>query len=217
MEKSISIDKEKIISCIETLTTVEDLINTKNLSESFNDIENLFKEINFIHANCLKYKEPLNLIYDNLEYIKNRINYLTESLRETVYVLNQSEELTSSNLMELSRVFKKTKASNSILNEARNRSYLMTQQIRTDFKSLSKEITKIPKEEPEQETSGINTVPIGIAIGATGVLGSLGAVAVNEIYGSESRKKENKIKIEQYTEEDKENYVKPNKIKASSL
>ena len=54
-------------------------------------------------------------------------------------------------------------------------------------------VTSVPApEEPidEYTTKTINTVPIGIAIGATGIVGSIGAVVVNEKYGRKNKNKE---------------------------
>lgn len=210
MSRTTKIETEKLVDSIDRLSSIETLINRKDLSSSFYDMESLFREINFIHANCLNYKESMNSIYDNISYIKSRLSHLNETLTETVNSVNSIEEVTIDKLVELSNIYQDTPAGNCLINLARQKSFL------NSLSSLqeAKEITKIPAPtQPVEEDSGINTVPIGIAIGATGVLGSIGAVAVNEIYGSESKRKKSSsdVVLDEYNEEEDYSYG-PKKI-----
>lgn len=202
MSREVIIEKEKIVNSIERLREIELLVNRRDLSSSFAEIETLFRDINFIHANCLNYKESINSIYDNISYIKSKISYLLETLNETLNSVNNVEEVTADDLMKLSAIYDETSAGNSLLNLSKKMSYI--DYIKAKIIG-SKEITKIPAPtQPVEEDPGINTVPIGIAIGATGVLGSIGAVAVNEIYGSESKKKNRtkEVLLEDYDDDD---------------
>ena len=62
MSKEGHVDLERISNSIETLSSVENIVNLVNLEDNFEDIEKCFRQINFEHANCLSYKEPLDVI-----------------------------------------------------------------------------------------------------------------------------------------------------------
>lgn len=155
------IDLEKITSCIETLSSIESIVNYNNLAANFDDMDNYFRKINFEHANCLYYRDYLDQIYDNLEFIKRRINELTEYLRKTKINYSETNENTNNDLLKISK------------------------ELGTNLKkSLEGDITTIPKvEKPQEEPKPpINTLPIGVAIAATGIAGSIGAVILDEKY-----------------------------------
>lgn len=165
MDNKVHIDIERISDSLETITSIENIVNYTDLASNFDELDQYFKKVNFEHANCLYYKDHLDDIYDNLDTIKRKINELTEYLRKTKISYESTNEITNKNP-------KKEISPSSIATSL--------------HKALENEVTKIPSEQAmtEQETSQpINTVPIGIAIGATGVAGSVGAVVVNELYG----------------------------------
>lgn len=165
MDNKVYIDIERISDSLETLTSIENIVNYTDLASNFDELDQYFKKINFEHANCLYYKDHLDDIYDNLDTIKRKINELTEYLRKTKISYESTNEITI-------KEHKKEISTSSLATSL--------------HKALENEVTKIPPEQTitKQETSQpINTVPIGIAIGATGVAGSVGAVVVNELYG----------------------------------
>lgn len=156
------IDLDLLNGSIETVSGVQSLINNVDLTENFIELEDYFKKINFEHSYCINYKEPLEIIYSNLDDIKNRINKLSEilSVIKNSYSNVLEEELNSSGI---SNYLKNAKT------------------------SLNENITRIEPQNNQQsmEEKPYSTVPIGLAIGATGIAASVGAVVVNEKYGSE--------------------------------
>lgn len=169
MDNKGYIDIEKVSKSAEILTSLESLVNYNDLASNFDDLDSYFKKINFEHANCIYYKDSLDTIYDNLDYIKRRVNELAESLRKAQIEFSKVSELTS---REITETIQSTNTLGTTINNA-----------------VEKDVTIIPPEpsiptEPEQQSQTINTVPIGIAIGATGIAGSIGATIVNEMYGS---------------------------------
>ena len=159
---SEEIDLDLLNGSIETISGVQSLINNVDLTEDFIELEDYFKKINFEHSYCINYKKTMEIIYSNLDDIKNKINKLSEILS----VIKNSysdilEEETNSN--GISNFFKNAKT------------------------SVNESITKIEPQNNQQsiEEKPYSTVPIGLAIGATGIAGSVGAVVVNEKYGPE--------------------------------
>lgn len=157
---SEQIDLDLLNSSIETISGVQNLINNVDLTDNFNELEDYFRKINFEHSYCINYKEPMETIYNNLSDIKNKINKLSEilSVIKNSYSNVLEEEI---NPGGISNFFKNAK---TIANES---------------------ITKIEPQNNQQsiEEKPYSTVPIGLAIGATGIAGSVGAVVVNEKYG----------------------------------
>ena len=156
------IDLDLLNGSIETVSGVQNLINNVDLTENFIELEDYFKKINFEHSYCINYKESVEIIYSNLDDIKNRINKLSEILS----VIKNS----------YSDILEEETNSNGISNYLKNAKT-----------SVNESITKIEPQNNQQsmEEKPYSTVPIGLAIGATGIAASVGAVVVNEKYGPE--------------------------------
>lgn len=159
---SEEIDLDLLNGSIETISGVQSLINNVDLTEDFIELEDYFKKINFEHSYCINYKESVEIIYSNLSDIKNKINKLSEILS----VIKNS----------YSNVLEEESNSSGISNYLKNAKT-----------SLNENITRIEPQNNQQsiEEKPYSTVPIGLAIGATGIAGSVGAVVVNEKYGPE--------------------------------
>ena len=159
---SEEIDLDLLNGSIETISGVQSLINNVDLTEDFIELEDYFKKINFEHSYCINYKESIEIIYNKLSDIKNTINKLSEILS----VIKNS----------YSNVLEEESNSSGISNYLKNAKT-----------SVNESITKIEPQNNQQsiEEKPYSTVPIGLAIGATGIAGSVGAVVVNEKYGSE--------------------------------
>lgn len=174
------IDIEKINGSIETLSSIESLVNYNNLAINFEEMDEYFKKINFEHANCLYYRDYLDKIYESLEFIKRRINELNEYLRNSGESYAKINDSTKKDLSDISK---------DLANGVKN--------------SLDGNITTIPKApEPLEETKPpINTLPIGVAIAATGIAGSVGAVIIDEKYREkEIDQEEVDIDVDEYKE-----------------
>ena len=182
---SEQIDLDLLNGSIETISGVQNLINSVDLTESFNELENYFRKINFEHSYCINYKKPLEIIYGNLNDIKNKINKLSEVLSVIKNSYSDILEI-ESNPSSIKNILKNAKT------------------------NANESITKIEPQNNKQsiQEKPYSTVPIGIAIGATGIAGSVGAVVVNEKYGPAIKEK----KVEElYEIVDEEPVIETNK------
>lgn len=187
-------NKEMINGSINTLSSVESLINSVDIADNFYELEEYFKQINFEHDNCVNYKEYLDSIYDNLNSIKKKINELTSALRKTKMEFTNLDEPSSSDIKSLSEVYGNTPASESLRKILSNAKTDIKSSLQTAVETATEElinnsgnVTVIPTpsiEETQIASKPYSTVPIGLAIGATGIAGSIGAVVVNDKYGS---------------------------------
>lgn len=166
------IDLGVLEESLKTIYDIQNLVNNTNLSSSFEELEKYFRNINFEHAYCINYKEPLEIIYSDLNDIRSDINRISEI---ATVVSNSYSSIDTSN-DKLSNLIKNAKTS---MNDVQDQN-----------------ITKIDPPVPEQtmEKKPYSTIPIGLAIGATGIAGSVGAVVVNEKYGPEIAESE----VEEY-------------------
>lgn len=166
------IDLGLLEESLKTIYDIQNLVNNTNLYSSFEELEKYFRKINFEHSYCINYKEPLEIIYGNLNDIRRNINRISEI---ATIVRNSYSSIDDSN-NKISNIIKNAKTS---MNDAQNQN-----------------ITKIDPPVPEQtmEKKPYSTIPIGLAIGATGIAGSVGAVVVNEKYGPEIAE----LEVEEY-------------------
>lgn len=217
MNGTYHLDLEKLNKSVETISGIEDCISSRDLSEGFSILENYFRDINFEHGNCLKYKEDIELILNNINQIKRKVSNLADALITTTENYGDIESIDSKDIKELTSIYNNTPASENLgklvdkanqfrkdlatdLNPPTNNvGQQSNQQVTTQDSSVginnnnaynqNNNVTTIPQEEPIEEytTKTINTVPIGIAIGAAGIVGSIGAVVVNEKYGRKTK------------------------------
>ena len=183
------IDLEKLSNSIETLSIMENIVNYMDLAENFEEIEKLCKKVNFEHANCIKYKELLEIIYEDIDNVKRKVNELIEALKRTIQTYSKVESITGKDIQTLAEIYQETPASAKLIQQL--------DQLRTTPKNVytaslvqigdaEQNVTVIPPVSTEQQSNTttsndpIDTVPIGVAIGLTGVVGSIGAVAINE-------------------------------------
>ena len=227
MSKEGHVDLERISNSIETLSSVENIVNLVNLEDNFEDIEKCFRQINFEHANCLSYKEPLDVIYQDLNTIKRKVNDLSDALRRTKNNYTTISTFTDKDIKEFSEIFKNTPSSEELSKLVGTKNTFKITDLNTELNiEQNNNVTTIPTPDstnnnggtvttvpqtttiPQQTTESepINTVPIGIAIGATGIAGSVGAVIVDDIYRkrekNSKRIKKEDVYMEDYNEDD---------------
>lgn len=244
MDKEGNIDLERISNSVETLSSIENLVNLVSLDDNFEDIEKCFRQINFEHANCLSYKEPITQIYSDLEHIKRKINELSEALRRTKANYTTISSFSEKEIKEFTQIYKSTPASEDLsklvggdaVKVGTNFSVksltaaLPTPGTTGEMGNLSDpslynnpysnnqnnpvnnqngNVTTIPAPDTTPQTTNnqpVDTVPIGIAIGATGIVGSIGAVIVDDMYSKKNRKqkkvRKNDVYIEDYNEDE---------------
>ncbi len=223
MDKQGHIDLERISSSIETLSSIENVINIVNLSDNFDDIEKCFRQVNFEHSNCLSYKESLDTIYQDLEFIKKRINELSDALRKTKANYTNITTFSEEEIKEFSSLYKTSDSGKELAKLVGTENTFSLKDLATNLEGTNNNVTTIPAPTPEttpmyeQQSEPINTIPIGIAIGATGIAGSIGAVIIDDMYGGKksgkykNRKKrisDDELDIDDYNEDDiiEENY-----------
>lgn len=244
MDKEGYIDLERISGSVETLSSIENLVNLVNLDDNFEDIEKKFRQINFEHANCLSYKESLSQIYSDLEHIKRKVNELAEALRRTKANYTNINTFSDKDIKEFTQIYSSTPASEDLSklvgkaavkvgtkytipnltaalpspgtppemgnqnNQNNNQTYIPNNTPNNMYNNQNgnENVTTIPAPQPTEQTSNqpIDTIPIGIAIGATGIAGSIGAVIVDDMYRKKNKKKVRKsdIYIEDYNEDE---------------
>ena len=177
------LDNEKIMGSVETLQSIENCLNQKNLQGIFMDIEQMLKEWNFEHGNFLDtYKESIGMISNELIKVKQDISNLSLALERTTQLLTSEEEKTVQDVQELSHFYERKIGENSIGNKAIT--------IIPTIKNVSSDIAEVIasgiQEQQAPTHTEIDTIPIGIGIGVAGVVGAAGAV----IYDSLKPKKD---------------------------
>ena len=203
MNKEGYIDLEKISVSIETLSSIENVVNLVDLSDNFEDIEKCFRQLNFEHANCLKYKDSLSTIYADLELIKRKINELVEALKRTKLNYTKINSFSEKDIKEFTEIYKATPASEDLSKLVGTQNTFSLSDLAAKLPNQEVTTVPLPETTPAQTNEPVNTVPIGIAIGATGIAGSIGAVIVDDIYSK--REKYHKVKSEEvYLEDYKE-------------
>ena len=173
MEKDINVNYDKVHSSIQTMSSINELLNSVDLESYFEEMEKYFREINFEHANCLNYKESFETIYSNIDIIKRK----SSELENTLIGIENNNTNSKDN-------FLKSLAAKINVDEL-------------DIKNTIPVQNQVI-ENNEQSGPGVNTVPIGVAIGTAGVIGSVGAVAINEMYDKNKNKPKKRMEFNDY-------------------
>lgn len=198
MNKEGHIDLDQISHSINTLTSLENIINSVDLADFFEEIEKEFKQINFEHSSCINYKESLGIIYSDLEKIKKQINELTDALRRTKNNYATINTFSEGDIKEFTEIYKTTEARAELLKLVGNAKQVdvnsLTADIAGSINNNTSTVTTIPTPAPttpQEESKIVDTVPIGVGIGVTGIAGSIGAVIVDDMY--QKKEKTNKV------------------------
>ena len=171
------IDLEALNNSEKTIYEIQNLVNNTNLSSNFEELEKYFRKINFEHSYCINYKESLEIIYADLNDIRRDVNRMAEILSIIKSSYSNIDEDEKSTLSKVESILKKSTTS---INDGSEENITRIEQ------------TTIPDESIQKKP--YSTIPIGLAIGATGIAGSVGAVVVNEKYGPEIAESE----VEEY-------------------
>lgn len=158
------VDLEKLSNSLKVVEDTNNSINDLKLSNIVLDIDTELSKVNFEHGNCLNnYRDILDSLVALIDELKVNINELSKGLEKTINKFSDTEDIS----------FRKTDLSTDL------------SQILTDNKT----VTKIPEptldsEMATQESTNqgsINTIPIGLGIGAAGIAGSVGMVAADSL------------------------------------
>ena len=157
------VDLEKLSNSLKVIEDTNNSINNMKLSNIVLDIDTELSKVNFEHGNCLNdYRDTLDSLVAEIDKLKMNINELSKGLEKTINSFSDVEETN----------FRRTDLSTDV------------SQILADEKT----VTKIPEPTTEAELTqestsqgSINTVPIGLGIGAAGIAGSVGMVAADSL------------------------------------
>lgn len=168
---------------LNTMNSVNDCMQTESLSNYFIEIDKMIQSINFEHANCISdYKDDLNAIYSKIDAMKNSIFELKNALAATIQNFSSIEEV---QLRENDFSIKNIETNITQIPPV------------TDEQAPQQEVT------PQETTTPINTVPIGLGIGAAGISGAIGAVIVDSMNDNKKEKIDDyNPEIEQYEPSD---------------
>ena len=163
-----SVDLEKLSDSLKVIENANNSVNDMRLSNIVLDIDTNLNKISFEHGNCFNdYKEILDSLITSTNSLKAKVNELNKGLEKTINSFSEIENAS----------FRKT-------------------DLLTDVTSATGEsnVTKIPVTTPDvqevQEKEPINTVPIGLGIGAAGIAGSIGIVAADSMGLMDNTKEE---------------------------
>lgn len=185
MDKKVNINYTKINKSIQTVESINEFLNNSNLISYFEEMERYFREINFEHANCLNYKESFDAIYGDIEDVKQKMQELEVLLvkASNTSVIDEDNDK----------------------NDGKKKNFFKSLVAKINVDELDiKDTIPIQNYNQNPETSnennglGFNTVPVGVAIGTAGVIGSIGTVALNEIYDRNRRKPKKKFEYNEY-------------------
>lgn len=157
------VDLEKLSNSLKVIEDTNNSINNMKLSNIVLDIDTELSKVNFEHGNCLNdYRDTLDSLVAEIDKLKMNINELSKGLEKTINNFSDVEETN----------FRRTDLSTDV------------SQILADEKT----VTKIPEPTTDAELTqesanqgSINTVPIGLGIGAAGIAGSVGMVAADSL------------------------------------
>ena len=172
-----SIDLEKLKQSKELMCSLDSCISTKDFTSYFTDIEKEINNTNFEHGNCItNYKDDIDTILEEITKMKENISKLNNALDKTVLSFQNRRELNNNEINNLSETYPNTTATLKLKSIMNNDSNVSINILDIDNDNVQKIPLPTPTVEDTSTSSSINTVPIGIAIGATGIAASAGAV-----------------------------------------
>lgn len=184
MDKRMRINYSKVFDTVKNLKTLEDVFNRVDFHVHFDGMEDYFRELNFEHDSCLEYKDKLDIINRDLDTIRTNINDLNQSLSKASVSIIDKEQLTSGKLDMINKMYQSSDIMKKIRAEMSN-------------EPVGEGATPL-----SMDTGEIDTVPIGIAIGATGIAGSIGAIVLDSL----KDKKNGRESIDRFEQQEVETY-----------
>ena len=154
-----SVDLEKLSNSLKVIETANNSVNDMRLSNIVLDIDTNLSKISFEHGNCFNdYKEILDSLINSTNKLKTNVSELSKGLEKTINSFSEVENVN----------FRKTDLLTNVTNA-----------------TGESNVTRIPATTPEtqevKENNSINTVPIGLGIGAAGITGAVGMVAADSM------------------------------------
>ena len=182
------IDKERLSESIKVLDDLENYMSNNYLISNILEIEEIIRNINIDHNNCIeKYKEKINNLLDEIQRLKKSINKLSSSVNVTIKEFSEADQFKTKDIED---IFGKFDNSTDVTNLAVNNNLNVASNVQEFKESMATNIIGAVE-------SSINTVPIGLGIGAAGITAAAGAVVVDSM-----SKSKNEAKYEYKPEED---------------
>lgn len=166
-EQKNIINIEKLRSTYNSLNLINNSLDNNIIDKDLIELEQYFRKLNFEHGNCISnYKNYMTSILEKIDEMKKNINNLRISIDKTINQVSNLEDCSERNNIN----FRKNMSPELI-------------------KTATTEISQIPKpvtveQQPlnnESTQTEINTIPIALGIGASGISGAVGAVIVDSM------------------------------------
>lgn len=190
------IDKERLSGSIKALNEVEDYLNNKYLLNNILEVEDLIRNTNINHNNCIEnYKDKINSILEEIQKLKKSINKLNDSVTIT---LNEFSEADQFKTKDIEDIFGKFNSSTDVSSLSVNNNLNVANNVKVFKENMATSVIGVADVE-------INTVPVGLGIAAAGITGAVGAVVVDSMMDkSKTKTNESFNELETYEEEKQE-------------
>ena len=190
------IDKERLNGSVKTLNELEDYLNNKYLLNNILEIEDIIRNTNINHNNCIEnYKEKINTILDELQKLKKSINKLNDSVTITLKEFSEADQFKTKDVED---IFGKFNNSTDVASLSVNNNLNVANNVKLFKENMATNVISVA----DVET---NTVPVGLGIAAAGITGAVGAVVVDSMMDkSKKETSESFNELETYEEEPKE-------------
>ena len=166
------IDKIRLGESIKTLEELDNCLNNNYLVNNILEIEEIIKTLNINHNNCISnYKDKIDTILYNIQDLKKEINKLNNSVAITLKEFSEADQFKTKDIED---IFGKFDNSTDVSNLTVNNNLKVAPNIQEFRNNLATSV--IGAVDPS-----INTVPIGLGIGAAGITASIGAVVVDSM------------------------------------
>ena len=204
------VDKERLEKSLKVLDNMNNTINQVNLPNSFIELEELIRNINIDHNNCINnYKDNINNGLYETENIRKNINKLSIGVSKTIKEFSEADQFKTSDIEDIFGIFDNKTNVNDL---AFNNNLEVAKDIQSFKENMATSIIGVAN----IETS---TVPIGLGIGAAGVTGAVGAVLIDSMNDSKKDSSEDFQELENFDEtktNEEEKELKTNKIEEPS-
>ena len=188
MEYTGQIKFDKVASSIGMLSSIENHISHGELEKYFAEMEKIINSTNYNHDNCISnYKQYLNEILLDISSIKSEIKALNSQLKGIITEFDSIDEINHRDLKK--QEFSTLKVANDMNNPNNTTPGISEEDINP--------ITPVVQEEYNESKDF--TIPIAIGVAATGIVGSISAIIIDN--NKRKRKKPN-LDFEDYTSSD---------------
>ncbi len=187
MTGELNLDIEKLKNSFETVKSVEAHIFTHNCHEYFFEMEDYIDSVNLKHNKCFSgYQERIYEITESIDKIKNKINFLADSLSKTITMYEEIDSEVPRQEFDVERT---------------NSDVELRQNLQTTNNDSSQVIIPVPKPVIEEKQEGLfpegyDTTPIGLGIAAAGLTGAAGAIVIDSMMPKSAKSNKPKYEVD---------------------